>query len=235
MVLEVEVAMRIKSIACIAVVCLCWQGAAYAHQPRISFGAKHSLFNPIVIKNPEVSKAYYGRLTAEPDYYRIDSSAPYQLYLNILVPDLRDSKLDMSVDVISDNKTLLSLKGKGYKWERFFEPVARDNYLKGPELDWRLRQGTYFIKIYNKGNTGKYSLAVGKIESFPLPEVIKMAFTLPVIKVRFFNKPAYSAFLTPAGLSMLIYLMIAAGIMFGGVILIRKYMFRRIKRQGLYG
>jgi hypothetical protein len=228
------VATRIKSIACIAVVCLCWQGAAYAHQPRISFGAKHSPLDPVVIKKPEVSRAYYGRLTGEPDYYRIDSRAPYQLYLNILVPDLRDSRLDMSVDVISDNKTLLSMKGKGYKWERFFEPFARDNYLKGPELDWRLRQGTYFIKVYNKGNIGKYSLAVGSIESFPIHEVIKMAFTLPAIKADFFNKPAYSAFLTPVGLMMLIYLMIAIGLVFGGVSVARKYLARRIKRQGIY-
>jgi hypothetical protein len=228
------VATRIKIMILVAFVCMCCPLAAHAHQPRISFGRQHSFFNPVVIKKPEVSKAYYGRLTGKPDYYRIDSAAPYQLYLNILVPDLKDSRLDMSVDVISENKTLLNLKTRGYKWERFFEPFARDNYLKGPELDWRLRQGTYFIRVYNRDNIGKYSLVVGSMESFSPLEVVKMAFTLPAIKAGFFNKPAYSAFLSPAGLIMLIYLLIAIGIAIGPVLLIRKLRFRRIKKQGIY-
>ena len=196
---------------------------AYAHQPRISFGSRHTFMSPVVIKKPEVSKAYYGILTGEPDYYRIDSRTPYQLYLNILVPDRRDSRLDMNVDVVSDNKTLLRLKGKGYKWERFFEPFARGQYLKGPELDWRLRQGTYYIKVYNKGNLGKYALAVGSIESFPISETIAMAFTLPAITANFFNKPAYSAFLAPVGLILLGYCIIAAGIAAGAFFIIRRY------------
>ena len=198
-------------------------GRAYAHQPRISFGARHTFLNPIVIEKPEVSKAYYGILTGEPDYYRIDSPKPYQFYLNILVPDRRDSSLDWNVDVVSNNKTLLRLKGKGYKWERFFEPFARDRYLKGPDLDWRLRQGTYYIKVYNKGNRGKYSLAVGSIESFPVGETISMVFTLPVIKEKFFNKPAYLAFLSPVGLIFLGYGIIAAGIVLGTFFIIRRF------------
>jgi hypothetical protein len=197
--------------------------AAHAHQPRIAFGARHSFFNPIVIEKPEISKAYYGELAGNADYYRIDSGSPYQLYLNILVPDRRDSRLDMHVDVVSDNKTLLKLTGKGFHWTRFFEPFGRDSYLKGPELDWRLRQGTYYIKVSNKGNQGKYALAVGSIESFPLTETVRMAFTLPVIKAQFFNKPGYSAFLTPAGLILFIYTLIALGIVSGIVIIIRKH------------
>jgi hypothetical protein len=195
-----------------------------AHQPRILFGGKHSFFDPVIIEKPEVSKAYYGVLTGEPDYYRIDSRMPYQLYLSILVPNRRDSRLDMNVDVVSDNKTLLRLKGKGYKWEWFFEPFARDHYFKGPELDWRLRQGTYFIKVHNKGNQGKYVLAVGSKESFQLAETVKMAFTLPVIKAQFFSKPAYSAFFTPVGLILLVYLIIAVGVLVGAVVVIQKFM-----------
>jgi hypothetical protein len=198
-------------------------GRACAHQPRISFGTRHTFSNPVVIEKPEISKAYYGMLTGEPDYYKIDSRSTYQLYLNILAPDLKDSSLDWNVDVVSDNKTLLRLKGKGYKWERFFEPFAGDHYLKGPDLDWRLRRGTYYIKVYNKANLGKYSLAVGSIESFPVGETISMAFTLPAIKAKFFNKPAYSAFLSPVGLIFLGYCIIAAGAVFGAVFIIRRY------------
>ena len=198
---------------------------AYAHQPRIAFGSRHPFMNPIIIKNPEISKAYYGDLAGEADYYRIDSPAPYHLYLNILVPDRRDSRLDMRVDVVSDNKTLLKLTGAGFAWTRFFEPFARDNYLKGPELDWRMRQGRYYIKVSNKGNQGKYSLTVGSIESFSLPETVRMAFTLPVIKAKIFNKSGYSAFLTPFGLILLVYLVIAAGVAAGAGWFVQRRMF----------
>jgi hypothetical protein len=196
---------------------------AAAHQPVVSFGAEHPFLNPVVIGNPEVSKAYFGILRGKPDYYRIDSRTTFQLYLNILVPDRKDSALDMTVDVVSDNKPLLRLRGKGYAWERFFEPFARDHYLKGPELDWRLRRGTYFIKVYNGRNAGKYSLAVGTAESFSLPAIVGTAFTLPVIKERFFNKPAYTAFFSPLGLIFLGYVIIAAGIAVGVFFITRRY------------
>ncbi|HOU36008.1 MAG TPA: hypothetical protein PLJ26_00820 [Candidatus Omnitrophota bacterium] len=203
--------------------CLAMPAAACCHQPRISFGQRHPFLRPVVIRQPEVSRAYYGILEGEPDYYRIDSGSPYQLYLNILVPDRKDSVLDVKVDVVTGNLTLLSLKGAGFGWTRFFEPFARDRYLKGPELDWRLRQGTYFIKVSNRGNRGRYVLAVGRRESFPVHEVARMAWTLPVIKKHFFGKPGYCAFFSPAGLIVLGYMTVICGIVWGAVIVIRRY------------
>ncbi|MFA6384895.1 MAG: hypothetical protein WCY10_05965 [Candidatus Omnitrophota bacterium] len=200
--------------------------SAYAYQPRAVFSAKHPFSNPVVIINPEVSKIYYGQLTGDADYYRIDSRRHYQLYLNIMVPDRKISRLDMTVDVIADNKALLRLKGKGYIWERFFDPLARDRYLKGPDLDWRLRQGTYYIKVYNKGNLGKYSLSVGVREPFSPLETLKTAFILPGIKARFFNKPAYCAFLSPFGLILLAYLSVAGVFVFWIRRILRQYVIR---------
>ena len=44
---------------------------AYAHQPRMVTDLDSSNTNPILIEEPEVSKAYYGRLENSPEFYAI--------------------------------------------------------------------------------------------------------------------------------------------------------------------
>ena len=200
---------------------------AYAHQPRISFGSGHPLTDPVVVKKPEISKAYYGELTGTPDYYQIDSLMPFKFYLNILVPDEPNARLDMNVQVMIGSKPLFMMRGQGYKWENFREEFARDSYLKGPELQQNIAPGKYYIKVYNRDNYGKYCLVIGKIESFSVNQIIKTAFTLPGIKVHFFAKPAYSAFLNPIGLFLLAYLLISLAVIWVIVFLIRRINKRR--------
>jgi hypothetical protein len=48
--------------------------------------------------------------------------------------------------------------------------------------------------VSNPGNQGKYSLAIGKIESFSLPEMVKTLVLLPQLKTQFFDKPAWTMF-----------------------------------------
>jgi len=166
----------------------------FAHQPRIAFDKEISFSNPIVVESPEISKAYYGELNGEPDYYRIESSEEFNLYLNILTPDLPDSRTDFIAEVIHNNETIILLDGTDQEWTAFFEPFARDNYLKGPEFEETISSGSYIIKISNKENSGRYSLAVGKIESFTPVETIKTFVYLPSIKKNFFEKSPLSAF-----------------------------------------
>ncbi|MGV8144524.1 MAG: hypothetical protein ACP5OJ_07940, partial [Methanothermobacter sp.] len=45
------------------------------------------------------------------------------------------------------------------------------------------------IKIYNSKNQGKYSIAVGEIESFPIDESLAALVTIPLLKEQFFGKP----------------------------------------------
>ena len=183
---------------------------ACAHQPRIAFGYNSSFENPIHVDKPEISKAYYGELKGSPDYYMIESADNFTLYLNILAPDLEDSRTDFIVEVLSDNETIYLLNGTSYEWNIFFEEFARDSYLEGPELETEVEKGAYHIKVYNEDNIGKYSLAIGKIESFPPEEIIKTAVYLPRIKKEFFEKPAITAFLNPIGLFILFILLVIA-------------------------
>lgn len=54
---------------------------AYAHQPRLVTDLASSYTNPILIEEPEVSKAYYGRLEKTPEYYAISSNSEIDMYL----------------------------------------------------------------------------------------------------------------------------------------------------------
>ncbi len=57
-----------------------------AHQPRLDTQTTVSVENPILVDNPEISQAFYGQLNGKPVYYQIQSTQPFQLYLNLLVP-----------------------------------------------------------------------------------------------------------------------------------------------------
>ncbi|MBM3192026.1 MAG: hypothetical protein FJZ63_05185, partial [Chlamydiae bacterium] len=59
---------------------------AFAHQPRITESRQ------TLVPDPEISKAYYGTLTGEPDVYTIEAKEPFDLYVNVLVPDIAGQK-----------------------------------------------------------------------------------------------------------------------------------------------
>ena len=103
--------------------------AVLAHQPRLVGNETQ-----VNVHSPEVSKAYYGELTGKPAIYTINTADFFKLYVNILVPDIKNIDKDVSVE-ITNNGTLISvLDGLNYKWIEFFEPFGRDNYFKGPNF-----------------------------------------------------------------------------------------------------
>jgi hypothetical protein len=197
-----------KRIIILLALALMLVSIADAHQPRIVFGNQTSLGDPVKIEDPEISKAYYGILDGKPDFYNIEAHQPFRLYLNILAPDLNDSTTDFIVEVSSQGKTLLVLNGTNYNWTKFYEEFAGNDYFKGPEIYDNLSEGLYHIKVYNPGNNGKYSLAVGDIESFPPSEIMNALFTLPKIQSEFFEKSFYSAYLNRFTMFLLVPLFI---------------------------
>jgi hypothetical protein len=145
--------------------------AIYAHQPVI-VKKESSKDNPVLVKNSEISYAFYGELDGESHYYKIVSEKPFDLYVNILVPDYSPkseppiTKHDISFEILKDNKSIFTVDGNNSEWKRFYEPYGRDHYYMGPEFDKNVGAGTYIVRVFNKNNTGKYSLATGKIEKF---------------------------------------------------------------------
>ena len=159
-----------------------------SHQPRIVYD-KASIYE--IVSNPEISQAFYGELKGTSNYYIIDSSSNFTLYLNILSPNIEGARKDFLFKIFSNsgNYTI-----NGTDWIAFYEEFGGDNYLKGPEFEKNVSAGIYVVEVTNPGNEGRYTLAIGKIESFPLGESVKSVFSIIRIKHEFFNKNYFSFF-----------------------------------------
>lgn len=168
-------------------------GFTFAHQPRLVF--EQPAGQVVNIQKPEISQAFYGILSGQDDVYQIISDTGFLLYVNIVVPKIYGSRTDFTVDVIEGNNAVYTrLDGKKFAWTDFFEPFAGDMYLQWPSLEKQVGSGTYTIRVANIGDQGKYSLAIGKIESFTVKEMIKTFKAMPDLKMVFFEKPRYTIF-----------------------------------------
>ncbi|MFH1221718.1 MAG: hypothetical protein V1492_01395 [Candidatus Micrarchaeota archaeon] len=176
---------------------------AAAHLPRIVMGADATLAAPIVIDQPEVSKAYYGELAGTPQFYTITSDKPFTLYAGLLTPAASNNTFSV---IASDakNMTLLQLNGSNSSWSYFYEEFGGDGYRKGPEGRVLLGPGTYRIQVSNADYRGKYVLAVGEQEVFPLLELPGNYWSLLVLKQEFFGKPVALLFLQLLGIALVL-------------------------------
>jgi len=187
----------------------------FAHQPRI-VSEQFTL-----IRNPEISQAFYGNLREKSDYYQINSNGEFNLYVAILVPDIENIDKDVSVKIILEHEheeeheeTEYFLNGTDYEWTYFYEEFGGDSYYQGPELKTTAERGIYIIEVFSQDNQGKYVLVVGEKEEFPLDEFINTIITLPILKEEFFEKPAYTAFFNLIGLFLLVIIVVIIAIIF---------------------
>ena len=182
-----------KKYSLLVLVIFAWIGVSFAHQPRLVFD--QPIGQVVNIQNPEVSQAFYGMLSGQEDVYQIVSDTWFLLYVSLVVPKISWSRTYFTVDIIEGNMAVYTrLDGKWFTWTDFFEPYAGDMYLQWPSIEKQVGSGTYTIKVSNADNHGKYSLAIGKIESFPFNEIIHTYKVLPELKMVFFDKPWYTMF-----------------------------------------
>jgi len=161
---------NVRIIIFLAAVLLIITNTSFAHKPVIVKN-QSSRENPILVEEPEISWAFYGVLEGEPHYYKIVWEKPFTLYVNILVPDLNPEGEpvpvhDMSFAIVEDDTLLHITEGIHFQWRRFYEEYGRDHYYMGPEFEKRVDAGTYYVRVFNGNNSGRYSLAIGKIEKF---------------------------------------------------------------------
>jgi hypothetical protein len=189
-----------------------------AHQPRLVYD-KVYVYEQVY--NPEISQAFYGELKGLPDYYFINSTKDFDLYLNILAPDITGARTDFSVKIFSGigNFTLSNQQ----KWEKFYEEFGGDNYLRGSEFEKNVTEGIYIIEVSNSDNLGRYSLAIGKIESFPLDEALKSIYSVFRLKHDFFNKSYFAFFSGLIGKGVGILFLVFIAIAWGIVLLVKKF------------
>ena len=148
----------------------------HAHQPKL-INYSPTIDNPHVVIFPEISKAYYSKLTGQPHYYVINSEDDFLFYTSILSPKINEEPSRFSLEVLDGNQNIVyKVDGSNFDWTAWYEPYARDWYWKGPEIgvesgkefqtSFTIDAGTYYIKVFNESNTGHYSLAVGEAEFF---------------------------------------------------------------------
>jgi hypothetical protein len=177
---------------------------SFAHQPQIVNQT------PVEVIKPEISKAYYNKLNGEPDIYFINSSSSFNLYVNLLVPDIENQKKDVSAVILKDNKQLEILEGSNYDWKLFSEPFGYDKYWMGPEYEKIVEPGTYEIRAWSSNNDSKYSLAIGKIEAFGIKESIEAYRIIPILKKDFFEKSPIDFIFSPLGYGLIVTIYIIA-------------------------
>ncbi len=199
---------EIKLLILVFVMLGLWTNVASAHQPQIVKGEN------TIVADPEISKAYYGQLKGEPDVFFISATEPFDLYVNVLVPDIEGQKKDVSAVVLQNGKQLVVLDGMNYEWKEFFEPFGRDSYFMGPEYKSKAPRGEYEIRVWSSHNDSKYALAIGEIEKFGRKEGIDSLKTVLSLKSDFFGKSRAGLIFSSIGYGMIIALYLLALLVF---------------------
>jgi hypothetical protein len=182
---------------------------ALAHQPRLTESRQ------TLVPEPEISKVYYAKLMGEPDTYIIESATPFDIYVNVLVPDIKGQKKDVSATVIKDGETdtpLATLGGVDADWQKFYEPFGVSTYWRGPEYKAAVEAGRYEVRVWSGNNDSKYSLAIGEGEFFNNKEIWNALRLVPQIKSGFFEESPISFIKSPFGYGLIILMYILAGI-----------------------
>jgi hypothetical protein len=187
---------------------------ALAHQPRITESRLTT------VPDPEISKAYYGELTGEPDVYIIDSKEAFDLYVNVLVPDIAGQKKDVSAVILrkdlpageAGEEEIALLDSTNFEWKKFYEPFGADTYWKGPEYKARVDAGIYEIRVWSSNNDSKYSLAIGEIEAFDGKEGMNALTIIPQLKKNFFDESPIGFIASPFGWGLIVVMYLLAGI-----------------------
>ena len=200
----------------LAVIKFCFLPNAYAHQPRLV-----DVQTTIFVSLPEISKAYYGKLAGQPVIFHIKAQESFKLYVNLLVPDIEGVEKNVSAKILKDGAVLAVLEGPLFDWKQFHEPFAGDDYFRGPEFSAIQEPGIYQIEVYSPDNQGKYVLAIGDKESFPLGELVNAYLILPRLKSEFWGKSPFSAYNNIMGIFLGIILLAVAVVLVIGIWLTR--------------
>jgi hypothetical protein len=189
---------------------------ASAHIPELVLEDRNYTNEPIMVEEPEISYAYYGKLQSSPQIYKIESEEPFYLYVSLLVPYVgQDETSDVEFHIMKDGEKIVMMHDYD-NWTQWYEEYGGDWYLQGPTYEADVEAGVYLVEVHSDTNAEDYTLAIGNIESFGPTDIISTIFTLPLMKALFWNEY----------LMLVIYLALLA-LIFGVVVF-----FLRKKRKG---
>ena len=155
--------------------------------PEIVSNDRDFIEEPVQVKNPEVSKAYYGKLSGNPHRYNIVSDEPFNLYVSLLVPFVgQEESSEVEFHILKDGEKIVMMHDYD-NWEKWYEQFGGDWYLQGPVYETEAQPGTYIIEVHSETNSEDYSLAIGRIERFGILDTIKVIFLVPIIKALYWG------------------------------------------------
>lgn len=168
---------------------------ASAHQPRLTTATETR------VALPEVSQAFYATLDGSPHVYTIRESAPFDLEVEVTLPQTVGPRTDVTVEVVraSDGTAVTMLDGPAHTWTPMWEPFGRSWYFSGPTFRSRVPAGEYRITVRTPDNLGRYVLVVGSIEAFTLAETVHAVRLIPRLKREFFDESPAGFLLSPMG------------------------------------
>ena len=165
-----------------------------AHSPVINDGDEPMTVDaPYIIEEPEHSKAIFSELEGEPHYYQIVSPTPFKFYAGVTAPKLETCDLSQTFDlqILDANRNQIDERiGSSVEWWPWYEEFGKTWYWVGPEIgqdfksDRQYEAGTYYVKVTNATNVGKYVLAVGDEERFGFGTIASMLLKGTMGKIR---------------------------------------------------
>ena len=161
--------------------------AASAHIPELVTEDRNYTLEPVLVEDPEISYAYYGKLNGGPHQYKIISEEPFLLYVSLLAPYTgQEESSGLEFHIMKDGVKTVMMHNYT-NWTKFYEEYGGDWYLQGPEYETEAEPGTYVIEVHSATNTEDYTLAIGKTERFGPGEILKTLIVLPIMKAFFWG------------------------------------------------
>lgn len=167
-----------------------------AHQPRLAIGGTQ-----ITVENAMLSQAFYGRTPKGTVTYTLNEQEPFELFVQVLVPDQSgvQTQLDLSVVKINVDGTTTPVstivRGSEMTWTRFYEPFGMDAYLQGPSIRQSVDAGTYSVRVTSVQEGEPYVFVVGEKEFFTAREFREAMRMLPEIKREVFGLTGISVYI----------------------------------------
>jgi len=168
---------------------------AFSHKLIPTDGSNNSFENPLVFDDHKVSWVVYEEINGNELYYAFEAKKGDMFYSSIVIPKIEnlenfapslafigyESHLELiqSYEIDNSNKNYPYQLPEGFDVyvfdysgtfpsEEFYEPFGQITYWERQEVTFDLpADGTYYLSVFDKSdNSGKYALAIGKIEDF---------------------------------------------------------------------
>ena len=168
---------------------------AFSHKLIPTDGSNNSFENPLVFDDHKVSWVVYEEINGNELYYAFEAKKGDMFYSSIVIPKIESLKnfspsiafigyeshleLIQSYEIDNSNKNYPYQLPEGFDVyvfdysgtfpsEEFYEPFGQITYWERQEVTFDLpADGIYYLSVFDKSdNSGKYALAIGKIEDF---------------------------------------------------------------------